>query len=324
MAASRRRSLRRSRRALWLALLVLPLLAYLASGLLAPQWLLQAALRLDAWRSDAERIELQVDGERWVLLQRGALDPAQPVWLLLHGFTGSKENWLPLLRALPADVPVLMPDLPGWGESERRAGIDYGYAAQAARVAALIEALELTQVHLVGHSMGGGIAALVAARHPRGLRSVTLMSAAGVRFRDNAFGAAVLRGAHPFAVASGDQLDAYLALVFREPPLLPWPLKSALVERRVRDDGFERQVLDAIARGPEAFLPGESAGAIALPTLVLGCAADPVVDPSAAELYAQRIAGAQRITFDGCAHMPMMELPAAVAEVLRRFSGMRG
>ena len=46
MAASRRRSLRRSRRALWLALLVLPLLAYLASGLLAPQRLLQAALRL--------------------------------------------------------------------------------------------------------------------------------------------------------------------------------------------------------------------------------------------------------------------------------------
>lgn len=319
MNAHRRRSRRRLRVAPWLAPLLLPLLVYLVLGLLAPQWLLQQALGLDAWRSGAARIELEVEGERWVLLRRGAVDPAKPVWLLLHGFTGSKENWLPLLRALPEDVPVLIPDLPGWGESERRTQADYGYAAQAARVAALIETLGLTQVQLVGHSMGGGIAALVASGHPRGLRSVTLMSAAGVRFRDNAFGQAVLRGEHPFGVATVDQLDAYLGLVFRDPPLLPWPLKSALVERRLRDDAFERSVLEAIARGPEALLPGESAGAIALPTLVLGCSADPVVDPSAGELYAQRIAGAERVALEGCAHMPMMELPAAVAAVLVQF-----
>ncbi len=319
MNAHRRRSRRRLRLAPWLAPLLLPLLVYLALGLLAPQWLLQQALRLDAWRSGAARIELEVEGERWVLLRRGAVDPAKPVWLLLHGFTGSKENWLPLLRALPEDVPVLIPDLPGWGESERRTQADYGYAAQAARVAALIETLGLTQVQLVGHSMGGGIAALVASRHPRSLRSVTLMSAAGVRFRDNAFGQAVLRGEHPFGVATVDQLDAYLGLVFRDPPLLPWPLKSALVERRLRDDAFERSVLEAIARGPEAFLPGESAGAIALPTLVLGCSADPVVDPSAGERYAQQIAGAERVALEGCAHMPMMELPEAVAAVLVQF-----
>lgn len=321
MSRRRRFSRRRRRWAPWLALLALPLLAYLALGLLAPDWLLRQALRLDAWRSGAERIELQVEGERWVLLQRGAVDPARPVWLLLHGFTGSKENWLPLLRALPKDVPVLMPDLPGWGESERRDAADYGYAAQAARVAALIEHLGLQQVQLVGHSMGGGIAALVASRHPQGLRLLTLMSAAGVRFRDNAFGQAVLRGEHPFGVATVDQLDAYLGLVFRAPPLLPWPLKSALVERRIRDDGFERSVLEAIARGPEAFLPGESAPAIALPALVLTCTIDPVVDPSAAELYAQRIAGAERVALEGCAHMPMMELPETLAAVLLQFVG---
>lgn len=320
MSARRRSSRRRRRRLLGLALLALPVLLYVALGALAPQWLLQQALRLDAWRSGAERIELEVDGERWVLLARGAVDPEQPVWLLLHGFTGSKENWLPLLRALPEGVPVLMPDLPGWGESPRRADANYGYVAQAERVAALVQQLDLRKVHLVGHSMGGGIAALVAARHPQRLRSVALISASGVRFRDNAFGQAVLRGEHPFGVATVDELDAYLALVFREPPLLPWPLKSALVERRIADVDFEREVLAAIAQGPEAFLPGESSTAIALPALVLGCAADPVVDPSAAELYARQIPGALRIELEGCAHMPMMEQPEAVAAALSQFA----
>lgn len=312
---------RRSARAPWLALLLLPLILYAAVGVFAPERVLTQALRLDAWRSDTQRMEREVRGESWVWLQRGEIDPARPVWLFVHGFTGSKENWLPLLRELPADLQVLAPDLPGWGESGRRVDADYGYAAQAARLAGLIEALDLQQVHLVGHSMGGGIVALTAARYPQRLRSVVLMSAAGVRYRDNAFGLAVLRGEHPFAVDSVDGLNVYLGLVFREPPLLPWPLKQALVQRRIADSAFETSVLDAIARGPEAFLPGESAAAIDRPTLVMGCPADPVVDASAAEQYAASIANARRVEFDACAHMPMMEQPAAVAAALLEFFG---
>lgn len=318
---AKRRRFGRRRRALapWLALLLLPALLYVALGLLAPEWLLRQALHLDAWRSGAQRIEVNVAGERWVLLQRGDIDPARPVWLLVHGFTGAKENWLPLLRALPADQAVLMPDIPGWGESERKPGADFGYAAQAQRLAGLIEALDLQQVHLVGHSMGGGIVALTAARHPQGLRTVVLMSASGVRFRDNAFGLAVLRGEHPFAVDSVAALDTYLRLVFEQPPFVPWPLKTALVQRRMVDRDFEMGVLGSL-RGPEAFLPGESTAAIALPALVMGCVADPVVDRSASEQYAERIAGAQRVELEDCAHMPMMERPAEVAAALLEFA----
>jgi pimeloyl-ACP methyl ester carboxylesterase len=158
---------RRSARAPWLALLLLPLILYAAAGVFAPERVLTQALRLDAWRSDTQRVEREVRGESWVWLQRGELDPARPVWLFVHGFTGSKENWLPLLRELPSDLQILAPDLPGWGESGRRADAGYGYAAQAARLAGLIEVLDLQQVHLVGHSMGGGIVALTAARYPQ-------------------------------------------------------------------------------------------------------------------------------------------------------------
>ena len=50
---------------------------------------------------------------------------------MIHGFTGSKENWYPLAAKLRGRYRLLVPDLPGWGESERKPAADYGFVAQA-------------------------------------------------------------------------------------------------------------------------------------------------------------------------------------------------
>ncbi|HMT37736.1 MAG TPA: alpha/beta hydrolase, partial [Thermomonas sp.] len=142
-----------------------------------------------------------VDGHRWVYAERAADAADAPTLVLVHGFTGSKENWYPLARALGGRYRLLIPDLPGWGQSERKPGAVYGFGEQAAHVDAFIRALSRGRpVVLVGHSMGGGIAALVAARHPREIAAVALLDAAGVRFKDNQFGLDVLAGRNPFAV----------------------------------------------------------------------------------------------------------------------------
>jgi len=291
---------------------------YLAIGLLQPQWLLSAALRAEHWRSGAERVEVEIEGQRWVYLQRGADDG--PVWLLVHGFTGSKENWTALMRQLPRELRVIAPDLPGWGESQPAPGLEHDWASQAQRLSTFIEALDLREVLLVGHSMGGGVAALTAARHPQRLQRLVLMNPAGIRFRDNAFGLAVLRGEHPFEVHDIDDLERYLGLVFKHPPPLPWPLPQALVEKRNAALDFERHVLVEIGSGGGAFAPGEAAAQIALPTLVLGCREDAVIDASAVELYAERIPGARSELLEGCGHMPMMEQPAQTAQALLSFA----
>lgn len=286
------------------------------AGTLAPGRFLQLAIALDSLRSGVERVELESGGLRWSLLRRQG-EAGAPTVLLVHGFTGSKENWLPLVRALPREWTLIAPDLPGWGESKRREGLDYGYSAQAARLAGLARTLELREAVLVGHSMGGGIAAVTAARHPEAFSRLALLSAAGTRFRDNAFGLAVLRGEHPFAVDDRDSLARYLGLVFERPPLLVWPLPQALVERRIRDHDFEVSVLQSL-RGEEAFLPGDLAAGILQPSLLLWCRGDPVVDASSAELYAARIARNRTVLFDDCAHMPMMERARDTAEALRQ------
>lgn len=260
---------------------------------------------------------VEAAGHRWIYAYSDEAPRDAPVVVMIHGFTGSKENWYPLARRLRGHYRLLIPDLPGWGGSERKPGQDYGFVAQSARVDAFVRALSPHRpVVLLGHSMGGGIVALSAARHPDDVARVGLFDAAGVPFRDNAFGREVLAGRNPFAVSDAASLRRYLDTVFHDPaakPAIPWPASRGLIARRRHDASFEQAVLDRIGRGSERFLPGTEAARIRAPTLLLWCRQDAVIDPSALGLYAARIPQARQVLLDGCGHMSIVERPAAVA-----------
>lgn len=266
------------------------------------------------------RGNIEAAGHRWAYAWREADDPAAPTVVMIHGFTGSKENWYPLAKALGGRYRLLIPDLPGWGESERKPGMVYGFTQQAANVDAFIRAASPGKpVVLLGHSMGGGIAALAAARYPAEVARVGLLDAAGVRFKDNRFGLDVLAGKNPFAVQDDASLRRYIDTVFHDAsakPWLPWPASSALIGKRRADAEFEQGVLARIGRSEESLLPGVEAANIRQPTLLLWCKQDAVIDASALELYAQRIPQARKVLLDGCGHMSLMERPALVADAV--------
>ncbi|WP_395625188.1 alpha/beta fold hydrolase [Thermomonas sp.] len=263
---------------------------------------------------------VEAAGHRWVYAQREAGGGDAPTIVMLHGYTGSKENWYPLARELDGGYRLLIPDLPGWGESERKPGAVYGFPEQAANVAAFIRATSPGRpVLLLGHSMGGGIAALAAARYPREIAQVGLLDAAGVRFRENPFGLDVLAGGNPFAVDDEASLRRYIDIVFHDAnakPWLPWPATTGLIRKRRADAAFEQGVLDRIGRSSESLLPGEEAARIRQPALLLWCRQDAVIDASALDLYAQRIPQARKVLLEGCGHMSLMERPREVAEAV--------
>jgi len=100
----------------------------------------------------------------------------QPL-LLVHGFCGAKEDFaeaVPLLSE--RGWHAVVPDLRGHGESDAPPGTDaYGLATFASDVAALADALGWPRFSLLGHSMGGMVAQLVALAHPQRLDSLVLM-----------------------------------------------------------------------------------------------------------------------------------------------------
>lgn len=285
-----------------------------------PYLLVRAQFQRERVQVGLDVAEVNAAGYRWVYAHADDAPADAPTIVMLHGFTGSKENWYPLAARLHGKYRLLIPDLPGWGESERKPGEDYGFGAQAQRVADFIQALSPGKpVVLLGHSMGGGIAALVAARDPRLVAKVALLDAAGVRFNDNQFGLDVLAGKNPFAVSDAASLQRYVDIVFHRQqakPWIPWPASSGLIAMRTRDAAFEQSVLDRIGRGPEQFAPGEEAANIHQPVLLLWGRQDAVIDPSAMAVFAAKMPQAHQVLVDDAGHMSLMEQPVVVADAV--------
>jgi pimeloyl-ACP methyl ester carboxylesterase len=311
-------------RSLRLLAIVIPLLLVLVVAVVLwrdPYSVVRADFARQRIAAGLSRDSAVIDGHRWVYAYSDDAPKDAPTVVMLHGFTGSKENWYPVAKLLRGHYRLLIPDLPGWGESQRVDGADYGFLAQSERVDHFIAkvAADPRGVVLLGHSMGGGIAAVVAARYPQQVARVGLIDAAGVRFADNRFGEQVLAGKNPFAVEDEASLKRYLDTVFHDAkarPWAPWPASSIYINRRRGDAAFEQQVLERIGRGDESFLPGKAAAAIRQPALLLWCRQDAVIDFSAMALYAERIPQASRVLLDGCGHMSLVEQPQMVAQAI--------
>ena len=100
--------------------------------------------------------------------------------LLLHGSPGCKEELGRLASVLARDVRVVVPDLPGFGSSTS-AVPDYSFRAHAHYVRQLLDHLGLRHVHVLGYSMGGGVALSLVDIAPERVVSLTLVSAIGVQ-----------------------------------------------------------------------------------------------------------------------------------------------
>lgn len=98
-----------------------------------------------------------------------------PVILLLHGFTGSSADWLPLLTMLPEDRRYLIPDLRGHGRSPNPEG-SYTHGQSALDVFELLDELEIETFEACGMS-GGAMALLhMATRQPERVEAMVSVS----------------------------------------------------------------------------------------------------------------------------------------------------
>jgi pimeloyl-ACP methyl ester carboxylesterase len=115
-----------------------------------------------------------VDGVRVHYVDAGE---AQPL-VMIHGLTGSAQNWSRNIEFLARSVRVFALDLANMGQSGRAGGLDAGLSATADRVVAWMDAVGLGCVDIAAHSHGGAVAMMLRARHPRRVRSLILFAPA--------------------------------------------------------------------------------------------------------------------------------------------------
>ena len=238
--------------------------------------------------------------------------------VMVHGFGADKDNWLRMARHFSGRYHVVVPDLPGFGESSRPAG-SYDVGTQAERLADFIQALGVGKVHLVGNSMGGHIVALYAARYPDRVRSLALFDNAGVTapHKSELFDLLEQGRPNPLVVTRVSDYDRLMDFVFVDPPVLPAPLKRYLADRAIANQAHYEAVFQQLV---QRYIPLEpELPKIQAPTLLLWGDKDRVLDVSSLDVMKPLIPHASKVVMKDCGHAPMIEQPAETARHYQAF-----
>ena len=134
-----------------------------------------AQLRAAQMQTLAERHYRTIHGYRRAFIKAGT----GPALLLIHGIGDSADSWLDVIPELAKSHTVIAPDLLGHGHSDKPRA-DYSIAAYANAMRDLLAVLDIEQVTVIGHSLGGGVAMQFAYQFPERCERICLVSTGGV------------------------------------------------------------------------------------------------------------------------------------------------
>ncbi|MGI8594630.1 MAG: alpha/beta fold hydrolase [Solirubrobacteraceae bacterium] len=244
-----------------------------------------------------------------------------PPLVLLHGLFDSSEGWDDLARAVGR--PCVAVDLPGFGRSDCPARPTL--AAYAADVAEALDELRLEAFALVGHSLGGAVAAALAERTPQSVRSLVLCAPVGfgpIRMAEvvalppvSALGARAL----PVLLANPLLVTAVYATFVTNRCLPAAPLLGRLIARPMGAVPGALAAVSAIAeagRSPGAF--AEHGVAYRGPVAALWGARDAVVPLAHIRALKRSYPQARLEVWDGMGHHPQRERADRLAGFIER------
>lgn len=240
------------------------------------------------------------------LLRAGVGEPL----LFLHGARGA-GNWLPFMEKLSQTFDVIVPEHPGFGQSETPAWLDnihdlaYFYLD-------FVEHLGIKQVHLMGTSMGGWIAAELAVRDQRCLRSLTLVASAGIHIQGVQTG--------DFFLWSEQELARNL---FASPSFAE---ELALLNEKRTQEEKDIQLKNKLTTAKLAWQPrlhdphlNKWLHRITVPTLIVWGAEDKLIPPEYGPAFRDLIPNARLEILPDCGHLPQVEKMDDFVELVGRF-----
>lgn len=258
------------------------------------------------------------DGGRIHVVERGE----GPATVLVHGITLGVATWAPQLRDLGGRVVALSQR--GHGESRAGSG-GYGFDRLGADLLETLDAVDVRDAVLVGHSMGGMVAQLLAVtrHHELAARVRRLVLVATTPGPVAATPLAALLGPAAALALAG-------AARYRRRPLPPpatvWAARLAFgASPRRADVELLASMLDAMSPGALAqlvphvlyFDARDRLGAVALPTHVVVGTRDVLTPQRTARELARRVSGAALTVLPGSGHMVMLERPVALRDLVR-------
>ena len=250
--------------------------------------------------------------------------PKLPTVVLVHGFGADKDNWTRMVQNLEG-FHVIAPDLPGHGDSSFDKNAQYGFDKQSLRLAEFVDAIGLKSFHLVGNSMGGGISALYAFRHPARVKSLALLDAVGFYGSEPSELQLIIKNKqkNPLIVRSPEDMEALMNFAMEQVPFLPWPATNVLARKAMQKEQANDHIFKQITLEAEAarYSGGFSNvfESLMIPSLVLWGEQDRVLHVSSVDKFFQHIPSVEVEVWPNVGHAPMVEVPEKTANRLMAF-----
>lgn len=249
-----------------------------------------------------------------------------PAIVLLHGLASSIYTWADVIPALAQDHDVVAIDLPGFGGSD--IPDDLSSSVYPSTVLALMDRLGISRATLVGNSLGGVVAVMLAARHPERVRRLVLIDSAGFNLEPSRRPLILrLLGFGPVAAA----LDAL-------------PVRRRVVTAALRQVFYERahvtpekveeylapltrpgatEAIRSLLNQPVSFGLPALVKEVRVPTLIVWGRSDRWIPAADADRFASAIPAARKVVLEECGHLPQEERPAEVVHLLEEFDSGR-
>ena len=273
------------------------------------RWLARAGL--------APRFET-IDGVRIRYVRGGAGEPV----LLLHGFASSIYTWSAVWSELARGHDLVALDLPGFGASDQPSDLSFSLYPRV--VAGLLDRLHLERTALVGNSMGGALALLLAATQPERVTRLVLIDAAAfdrgpsdrpwlVRAAASRSGVALL-GRLPLRRTL---VRIGLGQVFFDRSLVTPEREDEYLAPLLRPGALES--LASLAASPGGDAVARALPRVAAPSLIVWGAEDRWIPVEDAERLAAALRGSRKVVLPACGHLPQEERPAQLVRLLDGF-----
>ena len=270
--------------------------------LIRPLYYLNEWTYFQEWKNGVESRNVTVAGIRMHYLAEGPAG-GQPV-VLVHRLGSRAEDWADLAPYLArAGYRVYVPDLPGYGRSQKPPDFSYSIHDEAAIVASFLDALGLKQVDLGGWSMGGGIAQHVAFDHPNRIRKLMLFDAAGLN-------EPVVFDTRLFTPENAEQLSQFEALLSPHPVEAPRFITRDILKYFQRNGWVIKRAMASILTrkdATDAILPQ-----LKMPVLIVWGAEDRILPVSQGETMHRLVPQSELDIVPGCGHLAPKECAVEV------------
>lgn len=239
-----------------------------------------------------------------------------PPVVLIHGLGADTRAWRQVIPALATKFHVYAIDQIGAGQSDKPQ-MPYRVGVLADHVAGFVRAMGLPHATLIGHSLGGWTAALVAAREPALVDRLVLMDAAGYHADTADLVNDALSNVDPTAASMAQR---FLGSANPDDQQMAQSVVGMYFQQRFRrDDGYALAAIVGSLLRREDVLTDDEVHAIKAPTLVIWGGRDEVISPDTGAAWASAIPGATLVTLDGCSHRVQLQCADRTNQAILKF-----